>query len=192
MPTEKELIALIKNDDQIALKQLFDGWHHSLCLTAFKIVQDRDQAKDIVQDVFIKFWKNRKKLEIEGSFGAYMKRATVNTALNHIKRIANFKKAELEKSDLSFFSGNSTDQALNHDELVKKSEYAIMRLPARTRVVFTLIRSEEMSYKEVSITLGISTKAVEKEMMKALKLLREALKEFLFTSILLLISGACL
>jgi RNA polymerase sigma-70 factor (ECF subfamily) len=190
MPTEKELIALIKNDDQAALKQLFDGWHHSLCLTAFRIVQDRDQAKDIVQDVFIKFWKNRKQLEIS-SFGAYMKRATVNTALNHIERIENLKKDELEKSDLSSFSGNSTDQALNHEELVKKSEYAIMKLPPRTRIVFTLIRSEEMSYKEVSITLGISIKAVEKEMMKALKLLREALKEFLYTSILLLIS-ACL
>jgi len=192
MPTEKELIALIKDDDQKALKQLFDDWHYSLCLIAFRIVQDRDQAKDIVQEVFIKFWKNRKQLEIESSFGAYMKRATVNTALNHIKRIANFKKNELEKSNLSFFSGNSTDQTLNHQELIKKSEYAILKLPARTRIVFTLIRSEEMSYKEVAITLGISIKAVEKEMMKALKLLREALKEFLYTSILLLISGACL
>ncbi len=49
----------------------------------------------------------------------------------------------------------------------------------RTRAVFTLIRSEEMSYKEVAETLDISLKAVEKEMMKALKFLRQALKDYL-------------
>ena len=52
-------------------------------------------------------------------------------------------------------------------------------LPARTRAVFRLIRSEEMSYKEVAETLGISLNAVEKEMMKALAFLRQALKDYL-------------
>jgi RNA polymerase sigma-70 factor, ECF subfamily len=62
---------------------------------------------------------------------------------------------------------------------------AIDQLLARTRAFFQLIRLEGMSYKEVSGQLDISEKAVEKEMMKALKLLREALKDYLVVLIFL-------
>jgi RNA polymerase sigma-70 factor (ECF subfamily) len=188
MSTETELLARIKNDDEKALKDLFETWHNPLCIIAFRIVKDKDLAKDVVQDVFIKFWKKRKQIEITSSFGAYMKRATINTALNQIETSINFKKQEIEKSDLTFYTGNRTDQLLDHEELKRKSDDAILNLPVRTRTVFTLIRMEEMSYKEVSSTLGISLKAVEKEMMKALKLLREALKDYLYL-LILFVSG---
>jgi RNA polymerase sigma-70 factor (ECF subfamily) len=68
---------------------------------------------------------------------------------------------------------------LSMNELSTHANNAINNLPPRTRTVFTLIRSEEMSYREVAETLGISIKAVEKEMIKALKLLRESLRSFL-------------
>jgi RNA polymerase sigma-70 factor, ECF subfamily len=184
MLEEKEIIALLKNDDQEALKQLFDTWHSTLCLIAFRIIKDRDQAKDVVQNVFIKLWRNRKQLQITSSLSGYLKRATVNTALNYIESPAYINKQEIEKADLSFYATNSTDHGISYDELKVKSDAAIQSLPVRTRAVFALIRSEEMSYKEVSATLGISTKAVEKEMMKALKILREALKEYLLAAIL--------
>ncbi len=61
----------------------------------------------------------------------------------------------------------------------KRAHHAVESLPTRTKAVFKLIRMEEMSYKEVSITLAIFEKAVEKEMMKALKLLRQALSDYL-------------
>jgi RNA polymerase sigma-70 factor, ECF subfamily len=84
-------------------------------------------------------------------------------------------------------ASHSSDQGLDAAELSMKAEKAILALPERTRLVYTLIRSEEMSYKEVANTLSISTKAVEKEMMKALRILREALKEYLTIGALLVI-----
>lgn len=176
---ENDLIALLRHDDQKALKALFDQYHGPLCSLAYRMVQDRDQAKDIVQEVFIKLWKNRQRLEINDSLNAYLKRATINTSLNHIERVSRFTQQQPGRSDLLFHSRNTADQELNYNELAKRVEDAILELPVRARMVYTLIRSEELSYKEVAETLDISVKAVEKEMMKALNLLRHALSDYL-------------
>lgn len=67
----------------------------------------------------------------------------------------------------------------SYNELSVMAEKAIETLPARTRAVFQLIRLEGMSYREVAQHLDISEKAVEKEMMKALRMLRDMLKDYL-------------
>ena len=175
----KALIALLKKDDPSAMKAIFDSNHTVLCRLVYAMVKDTEQAKDIVQDVFIKLWRNRYNLAIQVSLEGYLKRAAVNTALNYLESTGRWKKQQLTESDLSRFALNSTDRAFSSDELNQKTDDAIRHLPVRTRSVFTLIRSEEMSYKQVAETMGISMKAVEKEMMKALKLLREALKDYL-------------
>jgi RNA polymerase sigma-70 factor (ECF subfamily) len=186
---ERELLTLLKLNDQKALEKLFDLYHKSLCLLAFKITRDKDQAKDIVQEVFIKLWKNRERLEITSSLFAYLKRATVNTALNYLEGATVLRNQPLEKSDLTFHSRDTTGQKLAYDELKEKADDAIQKLPVRTRTIFILIRTEEMSYKEVAEAVDISMKAVEKEMMKALRLLREALKDYLTPSILPLVAN---
>jgi RNA polymerase sigma-70 factor (ECF subfamily) len=183
---EQELIASLKSDDQKALKKLFELYHASLCSLAYTLTKDKDQSKDVVQDVFIKLWKNRQSLEITVSLYAYLKRATVNTAINYIEKTGRSNKQPIEKSDLTAYAQNTTDQDFSYNELKNKADEAICQLPSRTRAVFTLIRAEEMSYKEVADTLDISLKAVEKEMLKALKLLREALREYLPSSMILL------
>jgi RNA polymerase sigma-70 factor (ECF subfamily) len=176
---EEDVASLLNADDQNALNVLFEEYYSPLCLLAFKIVRDRDQAKDIVQEVFIKLWKSRHVLKITTSWKAYLKRATVNTALNYLESGYFQKKHPLEGADLSFYSGTTADEQHAYNELKKRSDEAIENLPLRTRTIFVLIRSDEMSYKEVAETLGISLKAVEKEMMKALQLLRTALRDYL-------------
>jgi RNA polymerase sigma-70 factor (ECF subfamily) len=158
---------------------LFTEHYSPLCLLAFRVVRDQDQAKDIVQDVFLKLWKNRRSLKITTSLHAYLRRATVNTALNYLESGYFRKKHALEKTDLSFHSGSAADEQHAYHELKNRADAEIEKLPLRTRTIFILIRSDEMSYKEVAETLGISLKAVEKEMMKALKLLRTALRDYL-------------
>jgi RNA polymerase sigma-70 factor (ECF subfamily) len=176
---EKHFAELLRKDDLSAIKYIFDAYHPALCLLAYRILKDTDQAKDVVQDVFIKLWGNKHNLEITGSLKAYLKKATVNTALNAVRSSKRFTREELEQTDLSAFGSNSTEEDIFYEELTQEANKAIDGLPVRTRIVFTLIRTEEMSYKDVAEALHISTKAVEKEMMKALRLLRDALKDHL-------------
>jgi RNA polymerase sigma-70 factor (ECF subfamily) len=182
---DQVLITLFKNSDPSALTELFNRYHASLCMLAYRVVGDKDQAKDIVQEVFIKLWRNRNNLHITISLEAYLKRAAINSSINYLNTKAVSKKQNLDKSDLDFMIANSVDDKTAFDELSLRADHAINSLPTRTKAVFTLIRWEGMSYKEVAEALNISTKAVEKEMLKALKLLREALKDYLNTVLIL-------
>lgn len=170
------------------MKVLFNRYHASLCRVAYRMVKDEDEARDIVQEVFIRLWKNRKDLQIEISLEAYLKRATVNTSLNFLQSPRKQRRQQLDTVDPASVLSPSTDAKLSFDELSRKASAAIDNLPVRTRIVFTLIRSEEMTYKEVADSLDISLKAVEKEMLKALRLLREALKDYLPAVVMILLS----
>jgi RNA polymerase sigma-70 factor (ECF subfamily) len=181
---EKELLASLKNDEKSAMKILFQSYHTILCSIAFRLVRDQDMAKDLVQDVFVKIWNHRHSIDINYSLEAYLKRSVVNTSLNYLEKIQ--RNRHIEVGTLKDHpEATKADQDHSFSELSKHVDKAIGNLPARTRAVFILIRQEEMSYKEVSESLQISIKAVEKEMMKALRLMRENLRDFLPAVILL-------
>jgi RNA polymerase sigma-70 factor, ECF subfamily len=177
-PDEQKLVSLLKHGDALALEKLFHQYHTSLCLLAFRLLRDHDKAKDIVQEVFIKIWKGRESLEVSYSLQAYLKRAVVNTALNVIDQNSRRKNISLEES-IDQPDPRTASSGHEFSELQKTVDRALEQLPPRTKTVFTLIRTEEMSYREVATALAISEKAVEKEMMKALKLMRAALRDYL-------------
>src|SRR5262249_14714803 len=130
--------------------------------------------------VFVKLWTGRERLNLTGSLEGYLKRAVFNTALNHIEQ-RDLKLRHMEGiNNVRTALPRTPEAELQYSELEESVKAAVNDLPNRTRSIFVLIRSEEMSYKEVAEELQISTKAVEKEMMRALRLLREALKEYLF------------
>ena len=175
---ERNLIEALKQSDRSAINTIFLKYHSLLCRISFRIVNDAEEAKDVVQEVYIKLWRNRKEISISYSLEAYLKRAVINTSLNHVERKKKFTFLD-PHAPIVKHAENVVDQQQSFDELSSRVDRAIGNLPLRTKAVFTLIRFEEMTYQEVSENLDISVKAVEKEMMKALKLLREALKNYL-------------
>jgi RNA polymerase sigma-70 factor (ECF subfamily) len=178
---EKKLIEDLKHSDRSAINTLFLQYHAPLCKISLRIVRNTDDAKDVVQDVFIKLWRNRKALNITYSLEAYLKRAVINASLNCIESKKKFTTTDLHDP---VFNKSTEGNPEEINELQLHIDNAIGALPHRTKAVFTLIRFDAMSYNEVSETLHISVKAVEKEMMKALKLLRTALKDYLPSLIL--------
>jgi RNA polymerase sigma-70 factor, ECF subfamily len=176
---ETHLLQRLREGDQDALKVIFLKYHQDLCTVAYRIVNDAQKSKDVVQDVFLKIWLKRSDLRIEISLYAYLKRAVVNTAINTLQH---HRVLAIDHEDITtkLTAGPADPSELQEfKELNEQANKAIASLPARTRAVFQLIRLEGMSYREVSEHLSISEKAVEKEMMKALRLLREALKDYL-------------
>lgn len=169
----------MQNGDPSAMNVVFQAYHTRLCLVSFRITGDTDAAKDVVQDVLLKLWQNRKSLNIQVSLEFYLKRAVVNTTLNFLER--NKKKTPFDSAvgESALEPINFIEQEQDAQDLSKKINEAIQALPPRTKAVFTLIRFEEMSYREAAESLSISTKAVEKEMMKALNIMRQNLRDYL-------------
>ncbi len=73
-------------EDEVSIEQLFRTHYSSLCRAVYPIVRDQDTAEDIVQDVFLKVWRNRSALDAQQSVKAYLFRAAINTALNFLEK----------------------------------------------------------------------------------------------------------
>lgn len=191
MPTtdhhDKELLDLLERNSEKAIELLFRKYYSYLVKAILRIVPKENIAEDLAQDVFFELWKKRNTLKINISFKAYISRAGRNKALNFIrdKKIKWDDADELEVMESSLGDVNENLQAEDLQALIDKS---INELPEKCRLVFSLSRFEEMSYKEIAEQLGISIKTVENQISKALKQLRAKLEPYLSEGMLLLLS----
>lgn len=157
---------------------LFMKHHKELIGLSYNIVRDRDAAKDIVQEVFVKLWKNKDSLEFSEKIKHYLFKATAHTSLNHLRSQRKYYRLEdfEQVKDLAVQSGSET---VTFRELELRSRQAIDRLPPQCKAIFILSRHEGLKYQEIADTLGLSIKTVENQMGIALEKLREDLKPFL-------------
>lgn len=174
---DHELLAAIASSDEKALQQFFNRYYKTLVGTAFNILKDEEQAKDIVQDLFFWLWKNRESLSIKSSVLAYFKRATINRCLNLLKKNQKFSDQEDWQEPIQ--ASPNPQELMEAQELEAFVAQVLLQLPERCRLIFTLKRLEGLSIKEIAEKLEISPKTVENQITKALKHLSSSLKPYL-------------
>ena len=178
---------IVSNDSDLKVyHQLFYKYHGRLVLYANKFLNDIELSKDVVQDVFYQLWKNPELLLNDYSIKSYLFTAVRNGALNnlrHLKVVYNAEKnkgADIFGMDYSTFSEDDDPLSnLLELELIEKVEDIIQNLPDKCREVFKLSRQEQLKNKEIAEKLGVSIKMVEKQMTKALKVIRKELAEYI-------------
>jgi RNA polymerase sigma-70 factor, ECF subfamily len=141
------------------------------------IVKDVDDAQDIVQQGFVSLWLKKDELNIHTSARAYLYKAVYNASLDFLNHEKVKKRYEKAKS-IADKATSHTDSAIQNERL-RSIELAISRLPEQCGRIFRLSKIEKLKYKEIAEQLNISEKTVENQMGKALKILRDALKELL-------------
>ena len=162
-----------------AYEALFEEWYVPLCNYAYSILRDGDDAKDIVQQAFCKLWDRREELEIRTSIKSYLYRIVHNDCLNKIKQQRLHQEHEDYIAYDTSVSVNNTDNVVIGNELQVRINAAIDRLPPRCREVFVLSRMQQKPYAEIAAELNISTNTVETQIVKALRTLRQELKDYL-------------
>ncbi|MCH4183020.1 MAG: RNA polymerase sigma-70 factor [Prevotella sp.] len=158
---------------------LFKKHYEPLCNFVFGMVKDYDASEDIIQDLFVKFWKKRNDLPDDIPIKAYLYRAARNMALNQIKHSSIKKDFNLfnrvKISDAEQNIGNPAEAS----ELQKMIAQAVNELPAERKKIFLMSREDGLKYKEIAQELNISVKTVENQMGKALSTLRTELSDYL-------------
>ena len=178
-----QVTATLGRTDEKVFEQVFKTHFKALHLYAYTILKDDAIAEEMVQNVFFKLWEKKEQLDIQTSLKAYLYKAVYHESLNYLKH-------QKVKSVHHAYAMHSTDHTSNlaekkllQGELENKLQMAMNDLPEQCRTIFQLSRFEELKYREIADTLGLSVKTVENQMGKALKILRSKLVEFLPTII---------
>ena len=176
-------IVKIKNGDIEFFEQLFKQYYEPLIYFAYRYVQDKQAAEDIIQDIFVYLWDKREKLDFGINIKTYLYSAVKNRCLKYLKR----KAVEIKYRPLEIILAKDADNPesiMINDELQEALTSAINELPEKRREIFCMNRFDELTYAEIASILNLSIKTVETQMSRALKFLRISLSNFLASLIL--------
>ena len=179
MDEQKRLQKGLKEGDIEVFEEVYRLYYAPLCFYCLRYVGDMEEAREIVQGLFLKMWLRKKELNIKTSVKAYLYKSVQNYALNYLKQEQVKKKYTVDKEYLPKASALNGQQKLEEEELKITIKKAILKLPEKRRKIFELNRFENMRYQQIAEHLSISVKTVESQMSKSLEFLRKELKEYL-------------
>src|ERR1700744_594737 len=173
--SDRELLVLLKQDDMVAFKAIYTHYWKKLFGEAFRRLKNKEQAEEVVQEIFTNFWLKRLSLRDDTNIGGYLYLAVYNSVIDlYRKELIKTKYKEAFKVVHSY-EDNSTEDAILLKELTYTIQAEVEQLPDKCRSVYELSRNEHKSNKEIALYLGISEKTVENHLTKALKRLRVGL-----------------
>lgn len=168
----------IKSGDENAFEELFFEMVDALVNFAAFFLNDRQLAENVVQDVFITLWEKRESIDTAMNLKSYLFTMTRNKALNELRKkgVVYSDEMLMEQIDLN---NPTPDELLEGAETEEQIQIVVNSLPDRCKLVYTLNRSEKMTYREIADHLRISINTVENQMVKALKIIRKHLHNYL-------------
>ena len=173
----KLLNRIAQYDDAIAYRELFLLYHSRLVHFSSSITHSKESAEEIVSDVFLKLWNNRKTLTRIGNFHLYIYIATKNLSINCLLRQKRSESFSLDDVAVEFRSTYlDPEELLITAEMHKRLHYAINELPPQCRLVFKLVKEDGLKYREVAELLNLSLKTIENQMTIALKKIGQAIR----------------
>jgi RNA polymerase sigma-70 factor (ECF subfamily) len=163
----------VRAGDGDALAELYTRYRPALLAFAAGYLVDPTEAADVVQDVFVDVWRNRRTWVIDQSVAGYLYVATRNGAMQVVKHRQRWRASLLRDTHATVF--NSGETRLTGPELERAIDRVVNRLPERCRLIYRMHRDAHCSYDEIATALGISPQTVRLQLIKAWDILGERL-----------------
>lgn len=184
---EPQLLARLRNGDTSAYMTLYDRYHMLVYTWVIHLVKVPEHAEDIVQDVFLKIWEIRERLQPDQSFPAFVYRIGRNKAFNLLKKISSDDQLRGQVMKQLAHTTTLPDNQLLWQQYEQLLKAAIDGLPQQRQKVFRLCRLEGKTYHEAAGELGISPNTVKEHMVTAMKDIRDYFYRYGDISLLLLL-----
>lgn len=169
----KELLLQVRQGDETAFTALFDLYRPRIYTTALRITKDEWSAEEILQDTFVKIWKNRETLDDIGNFEGWLYTIARNITFNELKRI------EREKSNYNRMvkdtvaeAGQGADTEMHTKEFQQLLYQAVARLPEKQKVTYQLIKEQQLKRDEAAALLQVSPETVKWNLDQAMRSIR--------------------
>jgi len=182
MLSDAELLDLLRSGDQMAYTEIYHRYKFILHNHAFNKLRNKEEAQDVLQEVFVNLWSKRETIQVNNLSG-YLYSAVRNKVLDH------FSHHEVKLKYINNVEPNlsevPTDVRVRENQLKAIIEKEIEALPPRTRKVFEMSRKKHMTHKEIAKQLGTSEETVKKQVSAALRTLRVKLGILVYILMLL-------
>ena len=178
--TDKDLTSLLKAGDQSAFAEIYNRYKFILHNHAWNKLKNREEARDLIQEVFSTIWDKRQTLQIGQNLSGYLYSCVHNQFLNKVVHQSVKNKYIDSIRDYSQTGTIYTDHRVRENMLKAIIDKEIDELPSRMKQVFILSRRQHMSHKEIAELMGTTEQTVKKQMVYALKILRKKLGLLLF------------
>jgi RNA polymerase sigma-70 factor (ECF subfamily) len=174
-----------KNGDLKAFEWIYKNTFQSLCFYTFQITGDQNLSEEIVQEIFVRVWNERTKIEIKGSFKSYLYQAAHNLAINKLIQ-RNTQKFSVHKTASNEIWQLIVDNYPYNAFLVEKLEaldtekiidQVVNGLPEQCQKIFRLSKYENKPNDEIATLLNISVNTVRTQIYRALEKIKEALEK---------------
>jgi RNA polymerase sigma-70 factor (ECF subfamily) len=169
---EQELLNLLRLGDPEAFTQLYKRHSERVFYNLLRLVKSREMALEILQDIFVKIWDRREKMDIQQNFGSYISRIGENLVIDFYRKAAREKKLFQQLKAVATEEFTETEELTTDAKNVLLLKKAIEHLPPQRKKVFELCKIEGKSYSEISHELGISTSTINDHVVKATRRIR--------------------
>lgn len=167
----------IARDDQHAFRQVFNHFAGKLTLFAYAIVKNKEAATEIVDEVFVRIWRQRAELPQIQFLKTYLYTATKNSSLNYLSRKAHEQQLEpFDFINIQLQPAEEPDQQLITAEIMARIQSAVEELPPRCKMIFKLVREDGLKYREVAEILHLSVNTVDAQMVIAVRKISEKVR----------------
>lgn len=177
--TDELLLERLRNPDtaSYAFNQLVRKYQVQLYRVIRRVVIDDEESQDVLQDTFVKVWKHVAGFREDAKLSTWLYRIATNEALSHLRKKKN--KFFIPVVDVESQLSQKIDQAMptDGDEINRKLQKAIIRLPERQRMVFQLKYYEDMPYEDMSEVLGVTVGALKASYHHAVKKIEQYVTE---------------
>lgn len=171
--SDEQLLLLLHEGDEGAFTEIYNRHWEQMALYVLNVIHSREEARDIVQEVFVSIWRRRRELVIGGSLIAYLLRSVRNLSLRHIERnLHRYEFMDNLTTQLDHLQATPAVNLAELKQLEEKVDKAIAALPPKMREIYLLSRQENLSYREIAQQLGIAETTVKKQVSNALKSIR--------------------
>lgn len=170
---QEPLIAACKRNDATAQKKLYDAHVRAMFGTCLRMIGQREDAQDILQEAFIAAFKGIQKFNGQSTFGAWLKRIVINKCINHLNR----KKILVFEATSEHIAGESQEMNDDLNISTERIQKAIAELPVGCRTVFVMKALEGFDHQEIAEVTGISVGTSKSQFNRARTLLQVELKD---------------
>jgi RNA polymerase sigma-70 factor (ECF subfamily) len=174
--SDEDLLLQMAADNQQAFTMLYRRYWSALFTTAVKVLRGRQEAEDVIQDVFLSLWNRRKELKIAGSLAAYLQVSIRYKAIHYIEKNITRRDYLALLTDVAINTlPASPEIQLQLKQVQETISDVVAKMPSKMQEVYRLSRHEQLSHKEIAEKMGISSETVKKHVQHALQLIKAAL-----------------